>query len=535
MRPPYHYGEYKWDKYLLDIQQGASQASKAAQQAAVHQLNELRAQTDKLDQLHTTLEEMRAEFIWGINVIVDRLDVQIQHLSKIAEMLDGIHRTLQSPLLTQARELFLLGQDHYRKGLWDEALKAYLKAEQMNEVDFPLQIQIGKTYLYGSDGTGSSTDVSKAETHLLLAARYASAEKEALPHWEKHCGEAYYHAAVAAYIAGEQEHALGHTDAVQTCLHRALQHLENSATLWPRFTDAVYTQAKCHALLGQTTDALMKLEALSDRDRRYFAKASADGDFTLIQGEVEDVFRRATVSPGPRALGAEKNLNDVSELLKWAICSKPTSQEGLARIQSVEHQLPADWQSIKTLDVDIEGMQERLGRTKEDLDATALRGFQENVEASKEAARLCNARKNASESSVKDLKKTMRRTSGKAMGCLFSLIFFFGGIFLAALFGGAAIEQLPRKYFFPVVTLPVCLFALLGAILGSALWRRKKNRPHVEAIEEHLRKATEFDRTLPMLEEQAVKWQKEMANFTAWRAQHNVSSHPPQVGADVAS
>ena len=36
--------------------------------------------------------------------------------------------------------------------------------------------------------------------------------------------------------------------------------LGNAAILWPRFTDIFYTQAKCHALLGQANDATQKFE-----------------------------------------------------------------------------------------------------------------------------------------------------------------------------------------------------------------------------------------------------------------------------------
>jgi tetratricopeptide (TPR) repeat protein len=179
----------------------------------------------------------------------------------------------------QVQELFQLGQERFRKGLLDKALKAYLQAERKNEVDFPLQLQIGKSYLYGIDEDDNVIDLPEAERHLLLAARYADAEKGTFPQWNEYCGQAYFHAAIAACLIGEQEQAAGRPDSTRACLKRALSYLAKAAVLWPDFTEIVYTQAKCHALLGQTPDAIQKLELLSDRDRRYFAKAAQDGDF----------------------------------------------------------------------------------------------------------------------------------------------------------------------------------------------------------------------------------------------------------------
>src|ERR1022692_1609776 len=160
---PYYYGKHKWDNYLLDIQ-GAIESGNAAYgrsgrsievqsdalEVAREQVDELRQQTEQLSHIEQALqggfEELRAEFEWGFTLMGDRMDTMINHFSKIAARRDAIHKTLQSPLLTQARELFQLGQERFRKGLLDKALEAYLKAEQKNEVDFPLQLQIGKLF-----------------------------------------------------------------------------------------------------------------------------------------------------------------------------------------------------------------------------------------------------------------------------------------------------------------------------------------------------------------------------------------------------
>ncbi len=161
---PYYYGQHRWDNYLLDIQdtiaksnvaqpQDSRPRTKKLESAHEQQLGELRQQTEQMrrieDALHGGFEELRAEFEWGFTLMADRMETQIHQLSQIAARLDAIHKTLQSPLLTQARELFQLGQEHFRKRLLDKALETYLRAEEKNEVDFPLQLQIGKLFRSG--------------------------------------------------------------------------------------------------------------------------------------------------------------------------------------------------------------------------------------------------------------------------------------------------------------------------------------------------------------------------------------------------
>src|ERR1700734_1380899 len=116
---PYHYGVFKWDDYLLDIRETIEAGNlvqrkdgrrNATLEAVREQTQELRAQTSQLQELERTLEsgfeDMRASFEWGFTLLADRMDTQIEQLSQIAARLDAIHKTLQSPLLTQARELF---------------------------------------------------------------------------------------------------------------------------------------------------------------------------------------------------------------------------------------------------------------------------------------------------------------------------------------------------------------------------------------------------------------------------------------------
>jgi hypothetical protein len=158
---PYYYGPYKWDNYLLDIQDGlATNADLQRQTISLRRqdfqqmaettqgLQSIAQEVAQVRQgLQDGFEEMRASFEWGFTLLAERMDVQIQLVSQVVAKLDAIHNILQAPLMTQARELFNLGQERLRKGLWDKALEAFHQAQQKNDVDFLLQLQMGKLLL----------------------------------------------------------------------------------------------------------------------------------------------------------------------------------------------------------------------------------------------------------------------------------------------------------------------------------------------------------------------------------------------------
>lgn len=473
---PYYYGEHKWDKYLLDINEAVESANAVAQE----QTQELRLQTKQLRQIQDTLQtefgEMRAEFHWGFTLLVDRMDRQIELVSQIAAKLDEIHKTLQSPLMTQARELFQVGQQRLSKGLLDKALEAFLQSEQKNEVDFLLQLQTGKLLLYGRDDDDNVIDLPQAERHLLLAARFADAEKSTIPNWNEFCGQAYFHAAVAAYLIGEQEHTAGRVDAMQACLTRALGHLAKAAGVWPDFLETVYTRAKCHALFGHRQELRQELEILSDRDRRYLAKATEDEDFDAFRNDVGEVFHQATVSPGPFARATQAKVDQVVTALEWAKRGRPQSKEDLADIESIESFVGKARQALGGVDVDLMDLNMRLDRTIQYLENAAESNLRRRIDASSVQLQANESKRCAWESSTQRVTAQMKETSGLEVGCLWAAVVYFGGSCLAGLL---AFMVLGSKVDAGAVMTPICVvFMILAAIavpIGSKISRNKKN------------------------------------------------------------
>ena len=87
----------------------------------------------KLDVLSEGIEQLGAEFAWGMSLLVEQMQIQNQLLQGILERLDAIHHTLQTPTLTQAREFYRIGQERLQKGLFDKALDVFYVNDDFGE------------------------------------------------------------------------------------------------------------------------------------------------------------------------------------------------------------------------------------------------------------------------------------------------------------------------------------------------------------------------------------------------------------------
>ena len=200
---PYYYGKHRWDDYLLDIE-GAAQANANLQrqrlrtereaniisQQQLKELGQLRDDQNKqAEEIRSQLEELQAEIGWGFSLIADQMAEQTELLSQTVEKLEAIHKTLRSPLITQATELWRLGEEWFHKKLYDKALHAFLQSAQKNDVNFALQFRIGTVYFEGRTRDCNVIDLHEAEKHFILAARYAQAESGTISKWQVFCGK----------------------------------------------------------------------------------------------------------------------------------------------------------------------------------------------------------------------------------------------------------------------------------------------------------------------------------------------------------
>jgi tetratricopeptide (TPR) repeat protein len=257
----YYHGEYAWQDRVLDVSEACEEVAKLQRkslhlQASANQsakvlhiesgqaageqhremLNAAEAQTVELAEIRAAQEEIAAEIRCGMNLIVDRMDRQLELFSQAMSILNEINQTLKIPRATEAMELYRQGDLWFKQGLLEESLDAFLKAEQIYKVNYLLQFRIGSLFLEGRNRKSNVIDISRAEPHFLLATRYAESLKSDDPTVQKICGDAYYRAGIAAYLLAKEQTKLDDLESAESCLRRALGHLEMSQVKWPENT-----------------------------------------------------------------------------------------------------------------------------------------------------------------------------------------------------------------------------------------------------------------------------------------------------------
>jgi hypothetical protein len=214
------------------------------------------------------------------------------------------------------------------------------------------------------------------------------------------------------------------------------------------------------------------------------------------------------------ARATQTKLDEMAEYVSWAKRSGP-STEDVAYVESIMADLANARRSLATLDVDIEDLDDRLSQIRAELEKVAQRSLQKNIDASQHAITSFEQRKVGCEHSIEQLKQTMQMTSGAGMGWAFAFLFFLGTVVLiAASIDVRAHENVPVLVIIPAM--------IIGAVIGSSMSRRRKNRPHQMKIEEIARSVDECVTTIPSLKQRAEHWKQELRSFGDWQAQRPV-------------
>jgi tetratricopeptide (TPR) repeat protein len=290
-----------WEQYLQansftqDIREEVARQSRAVSASIADHARQMVGTSEQLaaafmrgtGDIVQGLEHLGAQFDYSMGLVLDELQVQSDHLRTMVQQLDSIKRTLDSPLLTQARELFRIGCDRLSKGLLDKALQAFLAAEQKNDADFFIEYYLGKLYLYGRDDDDNVVDLAAAKEHLLAAARYGKAEIPVDRRFEVLAAEALFHGSVACYALSETAGSHSSDE-----LRQAFSLVREGLNLAPNLPEAWFHAAKYKALQGTADKALEILEKAIERDPRYAAKALADGAFSRMADELNEFLER---------------------------------------------------------------------------------------------------------------------------------------------------------------------------------------------------------------------------------------------------
>ena len=241
-----------------------------------------------LQDVNASIDSLHADFNYGMGLLLEQIQIQNKLLMTLIDKLDAIHKTLQSPTLTQAREFYHIGCERLTKGLLDKALEAFLESEKKNDTDFFTQFLIGKLYLYGIDDDDNVVDLEKAKQHLFLAARYAKAEISTDASFSKLAAEALLHTSIAIYAQ------LGEKGVTKTTelLQEAARITAEATKLNPTFIEAYYHLSKYYALLNESTTSMDNLKKAVVADRNYAIKVDIDHAFDHVRSSVIELLNK---------------------------------------------------------------------------------------------------------------------------------------------------------------------------------------------------------------------------------------------------
>ena len=245
-----------------------------------------------LGDVEASIESLHSDFNYNMGLVLDQLQIQNQLTFGILERLDAIHKTLEHPELTKAREFYNRGCERLSKGLLDKALEAFLKAEEKDDTDFFIQFQIGKLYLYGIDEDDNVIDLLKAEKHLRDAVRYGKAEIAVLPEFKRWAGEALLHASIACYAQANDQRVKGDSAEPKEFIPKAFQLAQQACEIYPSLSESQYHLAKYAALLGDVETSVQSLEKAVTSDVNYCFKSEVDQDFNDIRPQILKLFTR---------------------------------------------------------------------------------------------------------------------------------------------------------------------------------------------------------------------------------------------------
>lgn len=265
-----------------------------------------------IENVNDSILSLHADFNYSMGLMLEQAHIQNGLLTDLLGKLDTIHKTLESPTLTQAREFYKIGCDRLARGLLGKALDSFTEAEKKNDTDFFTQFHMGKIYLYGINEDDSVLDLKKAKEHLLLAARYAKAEMVVDETFARYAAEALLHASISVYAQLGEKSREG-ADAAQGLLKEAKQLISESVRLYPQLSESNYHSAKYSSLLDEPQAAISSLETAITADRGYAVKVGIDHAFDSMRPQILTLLSRLR---DDKKIESQRKYEEASHLLE---------------------------------------------------------------------------------------------------------------------------------------------------------------------------------------------------------------------------
>jgi len=212
--------------------------------------------------LSTGLSEIASAIEWGFGELSWQLQQQ-------TDVLRSIDNTIKTPSETQANEWRQMAEELRRRGVLDESEEFYLKALEVNRLDYRIYAGLAQTYL-------QSNKFDKAKSFL----------EKSLPHAPKK--EIDY--------KSYSYRLIGHIHACEEDYIGASRTLRTSIDLSPKYAEGHYDYAQYCAQVRNNSDCLSSIRTATLAKPVYFYLAQAEKNFDPIRHEVQSLLISASLT-----------------------------------------------------------------------------------------------------------------------------------------------------------------------------------------------------------------------------------------------
>ncbi len=224
---------------------------------------------DRIEGLAQHHAALRRDLSEGMAVIASAMEWGFGEISWQLEqqtaVLTSIEHTLEAPAKTQANELRSMAEELRARGLLDEAERRFLKALELNPLDYRTYVGLAHTYL---------------QSNKLDDAR--SALEKSLPHAPQH-----HRAGAVLDWRSYSYRLIGRIHACSDDYGNAAICLRSSIKLSPEYAEGHYDYAQYCAQTGNAEACLGSLKKAISAKPMYWYLAHHERNFNALRAEVQ--------------------------------------------------------------------------------------------------------------------------------------------------------------------------------------------------------------------------------------------------------
>jgi len=218
-------------------------------------------------------------FNQGFDQINSTLDMKF---ARVENVLDRMSDIMNSPLLTQFRELYDRAAERYRKKQYEEALEDTQAALDKNKTNYAAWFLQGIIYASGKSKYSDVVDLDKSIDSLSKAAKYIDPEIEGNADARRMATEIHFSLGNVQLSKSKALSLENKKDESSEMLIKARRSFEESYQYSNDMLESLFNTARCKVIQGETVSVIRDLETLVLRDRNYCIKVYADNDFSSI-------------------------------------------------------------------------------------------------------------------------------------------------------------------------------------------------------------------------------------------------------------